>query len=252
MPNLRDVGGRTTAGGGAVPTGLLFRSGELADPGVAADEAVAALRLAVVVDLRTAAEVAQRPDHVPAGVARTHLDVLADQPGDAAAQIAHLLGAPGAAPAEPVVLDAAAHMRETYRDLVLSGSARRGYAAFLRTLLGADGRPVLVHCTAGKDRTGWAVTLVLELAGVDEAGVLEEYLAVRPAVATMFAPLLERVAAAGLDPALVAPMVEVREEYLDTARAVRAERYGTADGYLTEGLGLSDDEVAALRALLRG
>ena len=107
----------------------------------------------------------------------------------------------------------------------------------MRTVLDPTRTPVLFHCTAGKDRTGWAATILLLAAGVDEAGALDEFLAVNPAVRETFAPLLQQLAAAGGDPELLRPMLEVRAEYLQAALDTMRERFGSFDGYLRDGLG---------------
>jgi protein-tyrosine phosphatase len=142
-------------------------------------------------------------------------------------------------------------MIAVYRRLVVGDAARTAYAAFVRTVLDPERRPVLFHCTAGKDRTGWAATILLLAAGVDEAGALDEFLAVNPAVRVTFAPLLEQLAAVGGDPELLRPLLEVRAEYLQAALDALRERFGTFDAYLRDGLGLSEIEVEALRRTLR-
>ncbi|MCG2797391.1 MAG: tyrosine-protein phosphatase [Cellulomonas sp.] len=247
--NLRDLGGRPAADG-PVPRGRVFRSGELADPRAAQDPAIVALGLHTVVDLRTSHEVHERPDHVPAGVRYLHLDVLADMPPQAAADQARLMTDPHAFTQSYGGFDPVAQMQGTYRDLVVGGSARTGYAAFVRAVLAAEGAPVLVHCTAGKDRTGWATTLLLLAAGVDDAQVRTEYLAVNPAVRQAFAPILERYVANGGAAEVLAPMLEVRPEYLAAAFEQVELEFGGFTGYLRDGLGLDDDEVRDLRALL--
>ena len=125
------------------------------------------------------------------------------------------------------------------------------YAGFVRTVVDPTRTPVLFHCTAGKDRTGWAATILLLAAGVDEAGALDEFLAVNPAVRETFAPLLQQLAAAGGDPELLRPMLEVRAEYLQAALDTMHEQFGSFDGYLRDGLGLGDVEIEALRRTLR-
>jgi protein-tyrosine phosphatase len=203
-----------------------------------------------VVDLRTASEVVERPDHVPAGVRYLHLDVLAEMTPQAAAGQAKLMSDPHAFAQAFGDFDAVEQMCSTYRDLVAGDSARAGYGTFLRALLAADGAPLLVHCTAGKDRTGWATTILLLVAGVEVQAVRAEHLAVNPAVRDAFAPVLERYLATGAPPQMLAPMLEVRPEYLDAAFDQVEEAFGGFAGYLRAGLGLDDDEVRGLRALL--
>lgn len=249
VTNLRDLGGRRTADGGTVARGVAFRSAELTADDVATDAALAGLAVRTVVDLRTATERSKRPDRVPAGAELVELDVLADLPEGAAAQLPRLLAA-GQIDAF-ASFDLIGEMRSVYRHLVLDGSARAAYGAFVRTVLDAERSPVLFHCTAGKDRTGWAATILLLGAGVDEAGATDEFLAVNPAVRQTFAPLLDQFADAGGDPDLLRPALEVRVEYLEAALAAVEEGFGSFDGYLGDGLGLGAVEVEALRRTLR-
>ncbi|MCL2465841.1 MAG: tyrosine-protein phosphatase [Micrococcales bacterium] len=247
VPNLRDLGERQVAGGRLV-AGRFYRSAEPTDPG-AADE-LAALGITTVVDLRTAGEVTERRDRLPDGVAYHHCDVLADVPPQIAQGQAQLMSDPVAFTSAFGLFDPVVQMNRTYRDLVVAGAARAAYARALRAVVEADGAPVLLHCTAGKDRTGWVATVLLATAGVDDEAIETEYLAVNPAVRAMFVPLVEQYAAAGAPPQLLEPMLEVRIEYLRTALKHVADGFGGFDGYLHDGLGLTDDETAALRALL--
>ncbi|WP_240465641.1 tyrosine-protein phosphatase [Cellulomonas iranensis] len=250
LANLRDVGGRRTADGRTVRRGVALRSAELRAQAIAADPAIAALGVRTVVDLRTAAERAAAPDVLPAGARGVHADVLTQDPQAPAADLTEVMAHPQRLEQALAALDPAARMRETYVDLVVGDAARAGWATLLRHVLDPAAGPVLYHCTAGKDRTGWATTVLLLAAGVDLDGVRAEYLAVNPTVRAMYGPLLHRFADAGGDPALLVPLLEVRAEYLDTALDAMADRFGSVDGYLTHGLGLADDEVTALRAAL--
>jgi protein-tyrosine phosphatase len=249
VTNLRDRGGRATADGGTVATGVAYRSAELSADSVVTDDALAALGIRTVVDLRTDAERSSRPDQVPAGAELVVLDVLEDLPSGAAAQLPTLLAAGRVD--EFASVDMLGEMRSVYRHLVLDESARAAYAAFVRTVLDPERTPVLFHCTAGKDRTGWAATILLLGAGVDVAGATDEFLAVNPAVRATFAPLLAQFADAGGDPDLLRPVLEVRAEFLEAALEAVDERFGSFDGYLADGLGLSVVEVEALRRTLR-
>jgi protein-tyrosine phosphatase len=249
VTNHRDLGGRATADGGTVARGVAFRSAELSSVEVATDAALAGLAVRTVVDLRTAAERSSRPDRVPAGAALVELDVLADLPVSAAAELPSLFAA-GRVDAIASI-DLVAEMRSVYRHLVLDGSAQAAYAALVRTVLDPERAPVLFHCTAGKDRTGWAATVLLLGAGVDVAGATDEFLAVNPVVEQMFAPLLGQFAEAGGDVDLLRPAFEVRAEYLEAALAAVEEGFGSFGGYLRGGLGLSTVEVETLRRTLR-
>jgi protein-tyrosine phosphatase len=241
--NLRDLGG------GRIRPGLVFRSAELSDPGAPDDPVVRGLGLRTVVDLRTAAEVEQRPDHVPAGVLYEHRDVLADVQSVASGR-AHLMTDPAAFVEQVGAGDPHGEMESTYRRLVSSSSASVGYAAALRAVVAAGGEPVLIHCTAGKDRTGWAATVLLHLAGAELDEIWTEYLSVNPAVRAAFGPLIEMYVRGGGDPAALTPMLEVRPEYLSSAFDEVSTRFGDLSTYVRQGLGLTDDEIDTLARLL--
>jgi protein-tyrosine phosphatase len=250
LANLRDIGGRRTAEGRTVRRGVALRSAELRAAAIADDPAIAALGVRTVVDLRTDAERAAAPDVLPRGARGVHVDVLTLDPHAPAADLTQVMAQPQHLEATLAALDPAARMRETYVDLVVGDAARTGYATLLRAVLDQDAGPVLYHCTAGKDRTGWATTVLLLAAGVDHAGARAEYLAVNAAVRAMYGPLLHRFADAGGDPGLLVPLIEVREEYLDAALGALTSTFGTVEGYLHDGLGLTGPEVTALRAAL--
>ncbi|RHA38591.1 tyrosine-protein phosphatase [Cellulomonas rhizosphaerae] len=248
LGNLRDLGGRPTRDGALVATGVVFRSAELADEAIAGDPELAALGLRTIVDLRTGAEREARPDRVPAGAQLVELDVLADLPTGAAAQVATLFEEHGGRIEGHDVVD---QMRSTYRSFVTSAAARQAYAGLVRVVIDPARVPVLFHCTAGKDRTGWAATILLLAAGVTREEVADEYLAVNPAVRAAYAPLLAQFAASGGDPAALAPFLEVRADYLQAAFDQIDASYGSFDAYLRDGLGLTDVEVETLGRTLR-
>jgi protein-tyrosine phosphatase len=99
LPNLRDVGGWPTRGGGRVRRGLAYRSSSSAGWRDADMPAVAALGLRTVYDLRTAAERAAEPGRLPAGAELVVADVLADSSDAAPAELVDLLSRPATAQA---------------------------------------------------------------------------------------------------------------------------------------------------------
>jgi protein-tyrosine phosphatase len=127
------------------------------------------------------------------------------------------------------------------------------------TLL-ADGKPVLTHCFAGKDRTGFTVATVLEAVGVPRDAILADFLRSNDAVPELRKRILDSLRdRAGETPEVVTfaearltdAVLGVREEYLDTARRTIVDRYGSLAGYL-EAAGVTADDVRRLRAELLG
>lgn len=247
LPNLRDAGGLPTRDGGRVRTGLLFRSTDLARLDAAGVATLEALGIRAVFDLRTARERGAAPDRLPPGARAIVVDVLRDSRGMTPADMEAVFadprsaaGALGGGRAERFFVDA-------YREFVELASAREAYRRLYLELGRPDGRPGLVHCTTGKDRTGWAVAALLLLLGVPDSLVEQEYLRSGPPIAALFAPYLAEFAARGGDPELIRPLADVRPAYLASAMAAVRERHGSIEGYFGEGLGLAATDVEALR-----
>ncbi|MFF7711742.1 tyrosine-protein phosphatase [Streptomyces sp. NPDC007988] len=256
VANLRDLGPTPLADGRVVRPGLLLRSGQLDRMDATADPAVAALGITTVFDFRTEGERRARPDRLPPGTRVLAADVLADFLASgtvpAAARLREVLGDPAAAERELGGGRAHALFADTYRAFVSTDSARRGYGAFLRALAEPDAGTVLFHCTAGKDRTGWAAAVVLGLLGADEDTVEAEYLSVNPAVRQAFAPLVEGFTAQGGDPEIALTVVGVTPDYLAAARSEMTRHYGSLERYVRDGLGVGGATVARIRARLTG
>ncbi|MFJ2743862.1 tyrosine-protein phosphatase [Streptomyces sp. NPDC087440] len=261
VANLRDLGGLPLADGRTVRPGLVLRAGQLDRLDPATDPVVAALGIETIVDFRSAAERADYPDRVPAGTRLVVADALADTiaaataHGDAAdkpaaAQLKNVLSDPAVAEEHLGGGRAQALFQDTYRALVSSDSARAAYRAFLLELTAPDAGPLLFHCTAGKDRTGWAATIVLTLLGAAPETVESEYLAVNPAVRAAFEPMIAGFVAKGGDPEIAQAIIGVVPEYLRAALAEVDARYGSMDAYVRDGLGIPDEAVSRLRARL--
>lgn len=254
--NARDVGGYPAAGG-MVRTGRVYRSDalqQLTDDDLVA---LAGTGLATVVDLRGQSEVEQLgADRLPPGVTAVHLPIL-DPTTDLYRLMAELIGSRdtdrqrerlGAGGGERFMTD-------MYRWFVADAGARERFGTLLRRIADAGELPLLYHCTAGKDRTGWTTAILLTQLGVDRDTVYADYLASNPIVqgagATMLAGL--RLANVMAEPELLTPLLDVRRDYLAAAFDEVERRFGTFDRYVADGLGLDATVRAALaEALLDG
>ncbi len=250
LPNLRDVGGWPTTGGATIRPSVLYRSAALDDPEVLSDPGLAALELTTIVDMRTSLEADARPDHVPDGSMYRHVDILADAPSSGATVPAAIAAGSINPDAFPASFDTSAFMRDTYRHFVDDPTARAGFARVARTVLEADGRPVLIHCTAGKDRTGWAVAILMSAARATDEAVRTEYLSVSPAVLALFAPQFNAAARAGINPERLRPLLDVDASYIQAAFDRIAATFGSVEGYLRDGLALDAGELTGLRKIL--
>ena len=107
--------------------------------------------------------------------------------------------------------------------------------------------PAVVHCTSGKDRTGWAVAALLALLGVPEATIREDFVRSNDLVLPAYRASIDAFAAAGGEPAVARAVLGVRAEYLAAAFDEVKARYGTVEGYFAEGLGIGAAGQKALR-----
>jgi protein-tyrosine phosphatase len=251
--NARDLGGYPAADGRTVRPGVALRADALSRLKDQDLDVLTGLGVRAVVDLRGLNEVEENgADRLPedGSVRLVHLpvysaehdiylslrDVLAGQ--DAVAQQA-LLGGGGA---ERI-------MTEMYRWFVTDPAIRALFAEAVRMLADPDTTPLLFHCTAGKDRTGWTAAIVLTALGVDRATVYADYLLTNERSAALIDRIMEvfRTNATMEDPTLMMPVIRADAAYLDAAFAAVAEGWADFDAFLADGLGLDPATLAALR-----
>ncbi|GIG71304.1 tyrosine-protein phosphatase [Phytomonospora endophytica] len=248
-PNVRDLGGYPTSNGRVVAEGRLFRAGALnalTDDDVMA---LAGLGLASVVDFRTAGEIhAAGPDRLPDGLEVTALPVGGgdlDRYYNAAfdpAERARLLE--GGRNVGALV--------SINRSFVADDAERARFGDAVRLIAESGSLPLLFHCTAGKDRTGWLAAIVLTILGVDRETVMADYLLSNEYFLPAGEKLMAKFAASGVevDTGLFRPLIEQRPAYLEAAFAEAEARFGSFDEFLYKGLGLDDRTLGVLRAAL--
>jgi protein-tyrosine phosphatase len=261
--NFRDVADST----GVLRPGRLFRSGELSDLGDGGRDELNRLGITDVADLRSRREVERHgPGLVPDGVA-IHLLPIPDlgpdelnPDGDAPHEHAFRRLLEDKADDEPVSEASSRYMTEEYSRFPTYNGAQQALHRVVSLL--ADGRSVLTHCFAGKDRTGFMVALVLETAGVERDAIMADFLGSNRAVPQLRDRILDAVRERSdveVTPELMAftearlsdEVLGVREEYLDTARRTIDESFGSLDGYLRSA-GVTDTDVVRLRSALLG
>jgi protein-tyrosine phosphatase len=233
-PNFRDMGGYAGSSGLVVRRGKLFRSDHLA--AVTAEEFASVLSpdLLRVCDLRGVAERAC----APCALRNVTVHSLPIEP-TIVQKLNDLINAgQRLSPADVVAL-----MQDTYRGFVRHNTAR--FAQLFSHLL-ESGEPTVVHCTAGKDRTGFAAALILRSLGVSPDDVMRDYLLTNERLTP---PPGSRH---GLAPEVVSVLWRVQPEFLNAAFEAADEDYGGLEGYLREGLGLREAQRERLRALYLG
>jgi protein-tyrosine phosphatase len=254
--NARDLGGYPTADGRRVRRGVIYRAGALNRLSDADIELVRGLRLACLIDFRHPTEIelvgVNRLPTPPPG--RVIGMPLFDPDHDVVTKVSAALRgrSPSGTPLVEAIAGpgaAAAGMTDLYRWFATAPGPRQVFADVLRLIASPGALPLLFHCTAGKDRTGWLAALLLSALGVDREVVVEDYLRTNELNAKSTAYLLSTFADRVPDPTVLRPLFEARREYLDAAFA-EVDRAGGVDVYVRDALGLDDAVLAALREAL--
>ncbi len=232
--NFRDLGGYAGHGGRTVRWRRLFRSDHLATLTAQDHALLADLGLSRVCDFRGVTERAELACSLPeATVHSLAIEPVVVQGMKHLIEVGHRVTAQ----------DTVGLMQQTYRAFVHDNSPR--FAELFHHLLDNDA-PLVFHCTAGKDRTGFAAALILQALGVARPVVMRDYLLSNeyfrlPATANNDASTLPKEA--------LAVLWGVQEGFLEAAfHAVDAD-YGDVSQYLTRALGVDNTARQRLREL---
>jgi protein-tyrosine phosphatase len=239
----------------------LYRSSELSKLDAVGRRALADLGITDVADLRSPAEVARRGGGaVPDGVAVHNLpfpEVSHSHEGEAPHESSWNKMMTEYSEEEPSVA-ARRWMTAEYERFPTLGGAGQAVRQIITML--ADERPVLVHCFAGKDRTGFAVAVALEAAGVASEEIVADYLRSNDAVGPLREAILTTMRSregitdevlSFAESRLTDEVLGVREDYLVSSRRVLDETHGGVAGYLAAA-GVDDQTVTRMRTRLLG
>lgn len=246
VENFRDYGGYATAGGGRMAQGRFWRS---AHHGAATPQdldAIGALDLAVVVDLRRPKERDAQPTPRPAGFAGRVIDN--DHGDQAEAPHVAFLRQTDLTPGSVL-----AFFLDYYAKAPFEPRHGELFRSYFQALDEVDG-PVLIHCTAGKDRTGLLAALTHHVLGVHPDDAAADYMLTNKAARLearlpVVAKALEQSLGRTPSDVAVRAFLGVDARYLRAAfDAIAAER-GSVDAYLA-GLGVDAAAQARLREKL--
>jgi protein-tyrosine phosphatase len=242
VSNFRDVagtgGGLELSDGGLMARGVVYRSGKLKPISEEDREALERVGLTDIFDLRTD-EVAERTRDPRIGNASYHLVNLFAVESRPSWKYSD-------------ADDARAEREAMNREFVTDPAQRAKTAQVLEGIASAAG-PVIIHCTEGKDRTGWISALLQLVAGVDEDQVVREYMLSndfrRDAIEKSVAKDLKKKGAT--QAAITRVRLEVEPEFLLAGLDQMSESYGSLDEFLTEGLNMAPQTIDRLRVKLR-
>lgn len=246
QPNFRDLGGYAAGDGRTVKWGLVYRSGELSQLSEDDVKTLGALGIRTVVDLRSPEEISARgAGRLPAGAELRPMPISSS---DMFSKLIPMFLKGDFSQVPPNLLD------RVNRHLVCDFTAQFG--GLLRALGESGRRPLVFHCTQGKDRAGFGAAMVLSALGVPWETVVEDYLLsnqYRKAENDKLLGMVRQFAASrggaeAEEMALqrVEGLLYVKERSIRAAHDEIVTRHGSVEGYLVDALGVS---MAALEQL---
>jgi protein tyrosine/serine phosphatase len=247
VDNFRDYGDYATRHGARLTRGILYRSAHHARATEADQQRMADLGLSTVVDLRRKSERDREPSRRPASFSARVID--------------NDIGDVGLAPhmtfvatEELTPASVRAFMIEEYRRIPFEPRHLDLYRRYFQALASGDGA-LVIHCAAGKDRTGLLAALTHKVVGVHDDDIYEDYLLTNTAARIEErAPMSQETIrqATGRTPTLeaVRAFLGVLPDYLEAAFVEIDSGHGALDAYLERALGVDADVKARLRARL--
>ena len=241
--NFRDLGG-IRADGGQVRSGLLCRSEALYGLTAEGRRQMEDSPIGLVLDLRTGDEAKAMPDPVLDGVEDVHIPMLdGAMPIDADRERSLEAGEE---------MDAEAALHQSYLSLVAHNGPDYVQVLHRTANMARQGRGTLIHCSAGKDRTGTSIAFLLDLVGADRDQVVADYASSQANLSGAWKDaMLAMIAQSGVDfPKRLEPMITMTpasliREILDMIDT----QYGSVREYLL-GNGADPDDIADLRKAL--
>ena len=234
--NFRDLGGYPVPGGRRTRWRRIYRSDSLADLTAEDQERLAALGLRTLIDFRLPIERLRMPNRLPAGAGIETIEIGFVPEGTLDMLRLVLSGEIGPEGVEREVI-------EHYRRFPVDHTSE--YRRMLEAVGSAESLPLLIHCTSGKDRTGFGAAVILMAVGVPREVILEDY-----ALTNRYRRDVPHLLSPTTPAEVVQTLLSAQPKYLEAAYDVIDRAYGSTAGYLEKGLGLTDVDRARLVDLL--
>jgi protein-tyrosine phosphatase len=202
-----------------------------------------------VCDLRTTLERRKRPDRLPedTGLRIVHIPIRVSQHDESGLvrQLCSLLFGKARS------LEYGEVVKQAYQEYVTEFRAQ--ISDILQLVCKQGNLPILIHCTGGKDRTGIICAIIQSLLGVSRQSVMQDYLLSNDNLHAFRKAILDRLrilSVFGVAKDKFMPLLEARSEYLEASFSRIEHDYGSMDGFVRYGLGLSVSDLHAMKKLL--
>ena len=248
--NFRDFGGYETQNGTNLKRGLLYRSGDLSKATDADLERIASLGIKTVCDLRSEGERKKEPDRIPVAEPFTFFNIpmrpIVEYHGRSLRRLFSLMFG------SERRMDYEAESYQAYREYAT------GYLPQLKALFqrisDPENLPLLIHCSAGKDRTGVVASLIQLVLGVPQETVMDDYLKTNGNLEAYTEDVFNRLSKLGYFgipwKKLYGPLFAARVDFINAALEQVKEEFGAIDEWLRRGLGFTENDRRALATVL--
>ena len=236
--NTRELGGYKTTDGKTIKWGKLFRSDKLSDISKTDQAYLQNLGIKKIVDFRSEQEKAEDPNIIPTGISYVEMPISVD--GAMRSKIEAVLKGETDREVQSFLIDANKEFVTNYADV---------YENFLRGLIDEDA-PTLFHCTAGKDRAGFAAAITLIALGVSKEDVINDYMKTNAFTQERIEEILGQIELMSLyqsDVEILRPLLGVEQIYIETAFRTAEDKYGSLENFIRDGLNISDEDIQKLR-----
>ena len=255
LNNVRDLGGIATADGRCVRSGMLYRSDQLFFATDGDRRKLDCMGIATVVDFRSIPEREEKPDPAIDGARNVHLPIIEDVRMGitrSGSDDKNLVSMMMAGEVDNAVVDR--HMQAMYCEFVAEPFAQGQYAHFIGEVVttAEAGKASLWHCTAGKDRAGFATAIVLEALDVPREAIFTDYLQTNECLSRAVDALVDQFGARLPNDTARAALRRfflADESYLQAAFNAIDERYGSPTAFYEQALGVDDAKRARMREL---
>lgn len=239
--NTRELGGYKTKDGRSLKWGVLYRSDKLSELTDADQEYLLQLGIKRVIDFRSSEEKQNEPDQLPSTLKYIEMPIEAD--GAIRPKVEAILKG-------DLNEDVGAILVETNKEFISDFSGV--YKGFIESLI-ENQEPTLFHCTAGKDRAGFAAALVLLAVGVPEKIVIEDYMKTNKYTEETIQDYINKInlySLGSVDAEILRPLLGVEERFIRAALDEIKQKYGSVENFIRDELKIRDESIIELKNFL--
>ncbi len=247
--NFRDFGGYRTQNGTRLKKGLLYRSGDLSKATDADLEHVTSLGIKTICDLRSESERKREPDRIPTAKPFTFFNVpmrpIIDYHARSLSRLLSLMFG------SERRMDYVAESYQAYREYATNYLPQ--LKALFRHISNPENLPILIHCSAGKDRTGVVTSLIQMVLGVSVETVMDDYLKTNGNLRAYTEDVFRQLSKLGYFGVpwkrLYIPLFDARADFLNAALEQIKEEFGAIDEWFRRGLGFTERDQLTFQAV---